>query len=265
MLNCQVLIEKLPQIKEKQKHLLAENELKKMRLYNWEYSIGKITFEEDGNYLVFQPINRYFKTIAGVGNDSYTYYWQSKGLSDEIINSIKTPNYSTTPSLDYHGTKTRVEFNGTCLKQGKVIFNHGKEVNINVVYEISKSINISDYTTLKNCLFGAVSLTKNADIDKYGYSEYGIGFYRHGSVSFPGTGLGRNVIIFRADMSPSTKIDNRKKDILILGKSLTQGLEHILSAEKCIRLILQSIIKSSASVCIIMEQIVICFLMVKKL
>ena len=59
MLNCQVLIEKLPQIKEKQKHLLVENELKKMRLYNWEYSIGKITFEEDGNYLVFQPINRY--------------------------------------------------------------------------------------------------------------------------------------------------------------------------------------------------------------
>ena len=33
-------------------------------------------------------------------------------------------------------------------------------------------------------------------------------------------------------MSSSTKIDNRKKDILILGKSPTQGLEHTLSAEK---------------------------------
>ena len=33
-------------------------------------------------------------------------------------------------------------------------------------------------------------------------------------------------------MSSSTKIDNRKKDILILGKGPTQGLKHTLSAEK---------------------------------
>ena len=51
-------------------------------------------------------------------------------------------------------------------------------------------------------------------------------------VSFPDTGLGRNAIIFGVDMSSPTKIDNRKKDILILGKGPTQGLEHLLSAEK---------------------------------
>ena len=116
------------------------------------------------------------------------------------------------------------------MKQDKVTFNHGKVVNIYIVYEISKSINISNYPTLENCLFGAVSLNKNGDIDKYKYSGYGIGFDRHGSFSFPGTGLGRNVIIFGVDMSSSTKIDNRKKDILILGKGPTQGLEHTLSA-----------------------------------
>ena len=33
-------------------------------------------------------------------------------------------------------------------------------------------------------------------------------------------------------MSSLTVIDKRKKDILILGKGPTQGLEHILSAEK---------------------------------
>ena len=33
-------------------------------------------------------------------------------------------------------------------------------------------------------------------------------------------------------MSSSTKIDNWKKDILILGKGLTKELEHTLSAEK---------------------------------
>ena len=81
-------------------------------------------------------------------------------------------------------------------------------------------------------MFGAVSLTKNADIDKYKYSGYGIGFDRHGFFSHPSGGTGRNVIIFGVDMSSSTKIDNRKKDILILGKGPTQGLELTLSAEK---------------------------------
>ena len=75
-------------------------------------------------------------------------------------------------------------------------------------------------------------MTKNADIDKYGYTGYGIEFDRHGSFSFPGTGLGRNVIIFEVDMNSSTKTDNKKKDILILGKGPTQGLEYTLSAEK---------------------------------
>ena len=211
----------------KTKHVLVENEFKKLKTFDLRYFIGKSHFEEDGtsNYLVFQPMYRYFKIIAGAVNGRYIYYWQCKGLSDEIINSITASNYSVTPFLDYYGTKTRIEFKGSCLKQDKVIFNHEKIVSIYIVYEISKSINISDYATLGNCLFGAVSLTKNADIDKYGYSGYAIGFDRHGSFSFPGTGLGKNVIIFGVDMSSSTKIDNRKKYILILGKGPTQGLE----------------------------------------
>ena len=118
------------------------------------------------------------------------------------------------------------------MKQDKVTFNHGKIGNIYIVYEISKNINISDYPTLENCFLGAVILTKNTDIDRYGYSGYGIAFDRHGSFSFPGTGLGRNVIMFRVDMSSSTNTDNRKKDILILGKGPAQGLEHTLSGEK---------------------------------
>ena len=72
------------------------------------------------------------------------------------------------------------------MKQDRVTFNHGKVVNFYIVYEINKSINISVYPTLENCLFGAVDLTKNADIDKYKYSGYGIEFDRHGSFSSPG-------------------------------------------------------------------------------
>ena len=69
-------------------------------------------------------------------------------------------------------------------------------MHIYIVYEISKTFNISDYPTLENCLFGAVTLTKNVDVDQYKYTGYEIGFDRYGSFSFSGTGLGRNVIIF---------------------------------------------------------------------
>ena len=131
------------------------------------------------------------------------------------------------------------------MKQAKVTFNHGKVVNIYIGYEISKSINISDYPTLENYLFGAVTLTKNDYINRYKYFGHGIGFDRHGSFLFPGTGWGRNVIIFGVDMSSSTKIDNRKKDILILGKGQHKDWNIHWAQKKCIRLILQSTIKSS--------------------
>ena len=51
-------------------------------------------------------------------------------MPDESINSITTSNYSITPELIYYGNKTRVKFNGSCLKQDTITFNHGKTVNI---------------------------------------------------------------------------------------------------------------------------------------
>ena len=65
--------------------------------------------------------------------------------------------------------------------------------------------------TVKDSLFGAVTLTKNADIDKYQYSGYGIGFDRRGSFSFPGGTFGSNAIIFAVDMSSFVHVDNKKR------------------------------------------------------
>ena len=67
--------------------------------------------------------------------------------------------------MNYYGTKTRLEFRGSCLKQDKSTFNHGKIVNIYIVYGIDK-IYTKSHPTLVNYLFGAVSRTKNADISK---------------------------------------------------------------------------------------------------
>ena len=97
------------------------------------------------------------------------------------------------------------------MKQSKITYTHKKAVNIYIIYELIASSCHSDDPALKNCLFGAVTLIKNADIDKYGYSGYGIGFDRRSNLSFPGGEFGQNVLIFGADMSFSAHIDNKKK------------------------------------------------------
>ena len=68
-------------------------------------------------------------------------------------------------------------------------------------------------------------MTKNANIDKYKYSAYGIGFDSRVSFTHPSGGEGRNVIIFGADLSSSAHANNKTKNILVLGKDFVQGLE----------------------------------------
>ena len=111
----------------KTKNESIENELKKLKTFDLSYFVGKNYFEEDGaqNYLVFQPIRRYFKIIA---NSKYISSWISKGLSDEIITPYVTSDNSL---IDYYDSKVRVEFNKGCLKQSnKLTYDYGRKVNI---------------------------------------------------------------------------------------------------------------------------------------
>ena len=91
-------------------------------------------------------------------------WWRSKEISNESIKPPTTTDNSLSPTLSYYGTKIRVEFTGSCLKQPKFKFSHKKLVNIYIVYELSASSSYISDPTIKNCLFGAVTLTKNTDI-----------------------------------------------------------------------------------------------------
>ena len=174
----------------KLKHLFVEIELNKLKTFDSTYFIGK-SHVEDGrqNYLVFQPMYKYLKVFSITQYVEYVWEWKSKGLSSESIRAISTSDNSLNPTLSYYDTKIRVKFTGSCLKQPKISYIHGKVVNIYIVYELgASSSNVND-PTLENCLLGAVTLTKNADIDKYRYSGYGNGFDSRGSFSFPSGGL----------------------------------------------------------------------------
>ena len=186
-----------------------ENNIKKLQTFDFSYFRGKSHFEEDGtqNYLVLQPIYKHFKAFSITQYLEYVSELKSKGLSNESIKAVSTSDNSLHPTLSYYGTKIRVKFTGSCLKQSsKLSYTHGKLVNIYIVY---------DWVILVLALvilqFGAITLTKNADVDKYGYSGYGNGFDRRSSFSFPGTRFGQNVLIFGVDISSSPHIDDKKK------------------------------------------------------
>ena len=96
----------------KTKHLLVENGLNKLKTFDSSHFIGKSHFDEDStqNYLVFQPINKYFKVIT---NTDYVSSWKSKGLSAETIKPPTTSDNSLTPTLSYSGPKTKLKFTGS--------------------------------------------------------------------------------------------------------------------------------------------------------
>ena len=109
-------------IQNKTDHLIVQNELNKLKTFDSSYYRVKNYFEEDGtqNYLVFQPVYKYFKQI----NNDYISSWKSKGLSEESITAPSATNNFLNPSLEYLGTKLRVRFSGSCLKQNAITYNH---------------------------------------------------------------------------------------------------------------------------------------------
>ena len=127
-----------------------ENKFKKLKTFDSSYFRGR-SHLEDGtqNYLVFQPLNKYFKVIAST---DYASSWKSKGLSAKTITPPAISDNSLTPALSYYGTKTRVKLYGSCLKHTRVLYTHGTIANIYIAQELGASGSHSDDPTLKNCV-----------------------------------------------------------------------------------------------------------------
>ena len=87
-----------------------------------------------------------------IANTDYVSSWKSKGLSAESIKPPTVSDNSLTPALSYYGTKTRVKFYGSCLKQPRALFNHKAIVNIYIVYELGASSSNSDEPMLKKII-----------------------------------------------------------------------------------------------------------------
>ena len=71
------------------------------------------------------------------------------GISNERIKPPTSSNYSLNPRLRYYGTKIRVEFTGSYLKQPSHTFTNEKVVNIYIVYELEASTSDTNDPTIK--------------------------------------------------------------------------------------------------------------------
>ena len=134
----------------------VENNIKKLQAYDLSYFRGKKYFdEEDGkqNYLAFLPKRKYFKLNSFVNVIDRVLSWQSNVIANESIKPPTTSDNSLNPKLSYYGTKTRVQFIRSCLKQPSFTFTFKKVVNIYIVYEIRASSSHFSDPTLKKIVY----------------------------------------------------------------------------------------------------------------
>ena len=130
-------------------------------------------------------------------------------MSDKVI---KPPDTSLAPTPGFKNDEKRYfPFKVDCLIRGKAKSEYDKIINIFIVYDLQSNLNYNPEFTLENCLFGAIKVTKNADVNKFKYSGYGIGFDGKGVFSHPTGSFGNNAIIFGVDMSSSVHIDIKKR------------------------------------------------------
>ena len=146
----------------------------KKKIYKYTTQDNEVN-ERSQNFLIFQPIFKTFKVPAGL--TKLILECESKGLSNENIKSPVTANHRVSPKLIWAtNSRIRGKFKGCYLKQAKATFTPRNVVNIFIVYELSRwSEDLNADFTLKNCLFGAIKLTKNADADKIFLSGHCIG------------------------------------------------------------------------------------------
>ena len=96
-----------------------QDKITKLEAFDSSYFRGQSHFEDNGsqNYLVFQPMDRYFENIVNI---YHIAEWKFKGLSDESIKAPTTSDNSLAPGLNYVRNKIRVKFAGNCLRQDKI-------------------------------------------------------------------------------------------------------------------------------------------------
>ena len=171
------------------------------------------------SYLVYECKNSLFEFDSGKNS---TGVFNS---NDSDMRAIKNPTLEL-PELKNDG-RMYVSLTGNYFQQNKAVLpNKNNVINIYCVYKF-QSVHpplIIEFT-IKDALFGAITITKNTNASKYKYKGYGICFNKsktftltrkEGNINH--TTTARNVIIFGADMSFSKHANNKANNVYVMGK-----------------------------------------------
>ena len=186
----------------------------------------------DQSYLVYDC-----KISSFNFSDSKISVWKSTGIFNYLGNSNMNAvgNWrNDLPELKNDG-RMYVYLSGNYFEQQRVIIpNNNNIINIYCVYELQPMTASRDDTfTIKNALFGAMEITKNADTSKYAYKGYGICFDEGGTFSKGSINNGRNVLILGVDESSLVHADNKANNIYVMVDLFVQGInDTTLYAEK---------------------------------
>ena len=197
----------------KTKHLEVQRKLNNLITKDYNFFLGKIYFtsnDRSQNTFVYQHLfNKKKDQII-----DYVLSWKSKGVYNSkskplytaFVHSIKLSEYKI--GIKFHKDPLAVEQNNYLTKI----------VNVYIVHDLQAwpKIPLRNFS-IKYCLFGATSIVKNSDKEKYVYSGYGVAFDGKGEWSFD-NGTARNVIIFGFDNSLSFHSENCENEFLILGE-----------------------------------------------
>ena len=158
--------------------------------------------------------------------------WKPKDIyhnsNKNVLNSVQNTK-NVAPDIKNINRQLYVFFNGNYFIQDLITIPNNV-INIYVVYKLDpiSSTRNTDYT-IQNALFGAMKITKNATNNSYVW--YGICFdersqFNHTITegSFTHTKNGRNVLIFRVDISFSAHATNKANHIYLMGEGRTQGI-----------------------------------------
>ena len=185
----------------KTKHLEVQKTLNSLTTKDYNHFLGRIYFtSNDGSQstFVYQLKLDTLELKKSKGTD-YVLSWKSKVLYTSEFKPLYTTFLHSTS-----GYRMRIKFD-----KGPLAAEQSNYLN-KIVYDLDAwRRNSANNFKLKNCLFGALSIVKNSDKEKYVYSSYGVTFDSACSWSFDND-TAKNVIIFGVDNSSSFSGNNCK-------------------------------------------------------
>ena len=154
---------------------------------------------------MFTTAKRYIKYFGGTTRSDSR---KSNRVSEENIKKYKSVREEFCTNFCYHHILLHINFNRGCLTKSTISVPK-KVIKLYISYKLNPQLrNLNTDFTLNNCLFVWVKLTKNADLDKYKYSGYGIGSDSRSEFSFADGSITKYVTIFGADISSYPHSDN---------------------------------------------------------